>query len=44
MQFPWAFKGGIPDGKVSLPSYRTIYPLILDDLNANSELEQNPGY
>lgn len=44
MQFPWAYKGGIPDGRVSLPSYRTVYPLILDDLNANSELQQNKGY
>ena len=43
-QFPWAYKGGIPNGKISLASFRTIYPLIISDLNANSNLEQNTGY
>lgn len=42
--FPWTLKGGVANGKVALPSYRSIYPLILDDLNVNSNLEQNPGY
>jgi len=44
MQFPWTLKGGVDNGKVSLPSFRTIYPIIKDDLNANPNLEQNPGY
>ncbi len=42
--FPWAGKGGVPNGKVSLPAYRTIYPLLVSDINANSNLKQNPGY
>ncbi len=44
MNFPWAFKGGVPNGKVSLPAYRTIYPIIQSDLAANPNLVQNPGY
>ncbi len=44
MQFPWTLKGGVMDGKVGLPEYRTIYPIISSDLNANPELTQNPGY
>ncbi len=44
MQFPWTLKGGVPNGKVSLSEYRTVYPLILSDVNANSNLVQNPGY
>ena len=43
-QFPWPYKGGVPNGKVSLPSYRTIYPLLLSDVTANPNLVQNPGY
>ena len=43
-QYPWTLKGGVMDGKVSLPSYRTIYPIILSDINANSNLVQNEGY
>jgi SusD family. len=44
MQFPWTFKGNVPNGKIALPSFRTIYPIIKDDLNANPKLVQNPGY
>jgi len=44
MTFPWTLKGGVANGKVSLPEYREIYPIILDDLNANPKLVQNPGY
>ncbi|HHV41226.1 MAG TPA: RagB/SusD family nutrient uptake outer membrane protein [Bacteroidales bacterium] len=44
MQFPWTLKGGVMNGKVSLPEHRKIYPIILDDLNANPNLVQNPGY
>ncbi|MDR0895279.1 MAG: RagB/SusD family nutrient uptake outer membrane protein [Prevotellaceae bacterium] len=44
MQFPWPYKGGIPDGKTSLDSYRTIYPILQSDMTQNPNLEQNPGY
>lgn len=44
MDFPWTLKGGVDNGKVSLPEFRTIYPIIKDDLNANPNLVQNPGY
>jgi len=44
MSFPWPYKGGIPDGKVALPSYRTVYPLLQSDLSENSNLVQNEGY
>jgi len=43
-QYPWTLKGGVQDGKVSLASYRTVYPIILTDINANSNLVQNVGY
>lgn len=42
--YPWPYKGGVPDGKVALDSYRTIFPLLQSDLSENPELEQNPGY
>ena len=44
MAFPWPYKGGIPNGKVSLPAYRTVYPLLQTDLTENPALEQNTGY
>ena len=44
MDYPWTLKGGVMDGKVALPEYRTIYPIITSDLNANPNLVQNPGY
>lgn len=44
MNYPWTLKGGIINGKVSLPEYRTIFPIIQSDLSANSNLKQNPGY
>lgn len=44
MQFPWTLKGGVMNGKVSLPEHRKVYPIILSDLNANPNLVQNPGY
>ncbi|MBR1595263.1 MAG: RagB/SusD family nutrient uptake outer membrane protein [Phocaeicola sp.] len=43
-KFPWPYKGGVPDGKTSLPSFRTIYPLLQSDLNENPNLVQNEGY
>lgn len=42
--FPWTLKGGIADGKISIPEYMTIYPILTTDMNANSKLVQNPGY
>ena len=44
MSYPWPYKGGIPDGKVALPSYRTVYPLLQSDLSENKNLVQNVGY
>ena len=44
MNYPWTLKGGILNGKVALPEYRTIFPIIQSDLSANSNLKQNTGY
>ena len=44
MSYPWPYKGGIPDGKVALPSYRTVYPLLQSGLSENPNLVQNTGY
>ena len=44
MNYPWTFKGGIQNGKVSIPEFRTIYPIVQSDLSANSNLKQNIGY
>jgi hypothetical protein len=44
MNYPWPYKGGVEEGNVALDEYRTIYPIIMDDLNANKNLTQNPGY
>ena len=44
MSYPWPYKGGVPDGKTNLASYRTIYPLLQSDLSENPNLIQNPGY
>ncbi|WP_163307643.1 RagB/SusD family nutrient uptake outer membrane protein [Dysgonomonas sp. 521] len=44
MSFPWPYKGNIPDGKVALPSWRTIYPIIQSEITENPNLVQNPGY
>jgi len=39
----WPYKAGAPGGTNS-QSYRNLYPLPLDDVNANHNLKQNPGY
>lgn len=39
----WQFKGGEQFG-TSVPNYYSLYPLPAADLNANPNLEQNPGY
>lgn len=44
MNYPWPYKGGVPDGKVALDEYRIIYPLVATDISANGNLDQNPGY
>ena len=44
MSYPWTQKGGVLNGKVSIPEYKTIFPIIQSDLSANSNLKQNPGY
>lgn len=44
MSFAWPYKGGIANGKTSLPSYRTVYPLLYSDLTQNPNLVQNTGY
>lgn len=44
MNYPWTLKGGILNGKVALPEYRTLFPIIQSDLSANSNLKQNDGY
>lgn len=43
-QHPWPYKGGVPDGKVALPKYRTVYPILQSDLSENPNLVQNEGY
>lgn len=44
MNYPWTLKGGVLNGKVALPEYREIFPIIQSDLSANSNLVQNTGY
>lgn len=39
----WAFKGGVVNGR-ALEAYRTLYPLPVSDVIANTNLKQNPGY
>jgi hypothetical protein len=39
----WQFKGGEQFG-TSVPNHFSLYPLPASDLNANPNLEQNPGY
>ena len=41
--YNWDWKGGVENG-TSLPSYLNLMPLPADDLNANDNLTQNPGY
>ena len=41
--YNWDWKGGVPNG-TALPSYLNIMPIPADDLNANDNLKQNPGY
>jgi hypothetical protein len=39
----WQWKGGVKDG-ATVGSYRNIFPIPFQDLNANPNLRQNPSY
>lgn len=41
--YVWEWKGKVKNG-VSTASYRDLYPIPVNDLNANPNLVQNPGY
>jgi hypothetical protein len=41
--YVWEWKGNTPGG-TSVPSYRDLYPIPINDINANRNLVQNPGY
>ncbi|WP_222983507.1 RagB/SusD family nutrient uptake outer membrane protein [Flagellimonas meishanensis] len=41
--YVWDWKGGIENG-TSIPDHLKIFPLPSGDLNANPNLDQNPGY
>ncbi|MGM9735661.1 MAG: RagB/SusD family nutrient uptake outer membrane protein [Candidatus Cryptobacteroides sp.] len=41
--YNWEFKGGIRTG-VSIPYFRTLFPIPESDLGVNPKLSQNPGY
>ncbi len=44
VNYPWTLKGGLMNGKIALPSYKTIFPIIQSDLSSNNNLVQNEGY
>jgi hypothetical protein len=41
--YNWAFKGGSASG-ISLPSHLNVYPIPANNMAANPNLTQNPGY
>ena len=41
--YNWVFKGGSPNG-IALPSHFNLYPLPTNNMAANPNLTQNPGY
>lgn len=41
--YVWDWKGGVAGG-VATPSYRDLYPIPTNDITANPNLIQNPGY
>ncbi len=41
--YVWQWKGKVKEG-IQTPSYRDLYPIPINDLNANPNLVQNPGY
>jgi hypothetical protein len=41
--YVWQWKGKVQNG-IQTASYRDLYPIPINDLNANPNLVQNPGY
>lgn len=41
--YNWAFKGGSPGG-IALPGHFNVYPIPANNMAANPNLTQNPGY
>lgn len=41
--YVWEWKGKVKNG-IQTASYRDLYPVPINDLNANPNLRQNPGY
>jgi hypothetical protein len=41
--YVWEWKGNVPNG-IQTGSYRDLYPIPINDINANPNLVQNPGY
>lgn len=41
--YNWDWKGGTKEGTM-IPAYRNIFPIPTNDLNANVNMKQNPGY
>jgi hypothetical protein len=41
--YVWEWKGNVPNG-IQTSVYRNLYPIPVNDLNANPNLVQNPGY
>jgi len=39
----WDWKGGIKEGR-AVEDFRNVYPIPSSDINANPNLQQNPGY
>jgi hypothetical protein len=39
----WSWKGGVPTGKLTA-SDRNLYPIPANELSANPNIKQNPGY
>ena len=44
VNYPWTLKGGLMSGRIAIPAYKTIFPIIQSDLSSNSNLRQNDGY
>lgn len=42
-EYLWEYKGNSPSG-AAVPDYINLYPLSADDVVANPNLQQNPGY
>ena len=42
-QYVWEWKGGSQNG-AGLPEFRNLFALPAEDMNANPNLVQNPGY